>query len=124
MKLFHISSRFLGDDVLLTPKIPCGQSLTELRSPYRKVARICCSDTIEKCLVGITKMKLKDIMFVYKPTGRLEIDWDSPHDACDDWELTDECWIMAPTRFEFKYAIEVDTDIYNMGFKYRVIKSE
>ena len=108
MELYHVSSKYMGDEVMLKPRIPIGQSLAEYHSPYKNVARICCSDTITKCLSGITSMHAQKTMHVYKPIGRLVIDWDSPRNACDDWEDTDECWIIEPTKFKYLYSIEVD----------------
>ena len=120
MKLFHISSKYLGEEVELIPKIPRGQSLSELHSRYKLIPRISCSDTIEKCLLGITEFKCQPKMFVYRPTGRFHIDWDSARHCCDDWETTDECWIVEPTKFKFVCAIEVPLD--NDWLKYTKIK--
>lgn len=108
MKLYHVSSKYMGDTILLEPRIPIGQSLAELHSPYKKVARICCSDTIKKCLSGLTESKIQKTMYVYQPIGRCVIDWDRPRSACDDWEDTDECWIIEPTTFKYLYSIKCD----------------
>ena len=111
MKLFHVSNKYLGEEVVMEPKVPLGQSLTERVGKYKDVARICCSDTIEKCLIGITKLKVEKVMYVYQPVGKFSIDWDSARNACDDWELTDECWIVEPTKFKFVTAIECNTTV-------------
>lgn len=124
MKLFHISDKYLGEEVILMPRVPPGQSLAELRGRYSKVPRICCSDTIDKCLIGITKLKLKDVMYVYRPVGRYQIDWDSPRNACDDWDLTDECWLVTSTTFKFLYAIRPDIDIFTPEISYKRIKGK
>lgn len=122
MKLFHVTREYYGNKVLFTPRVPPGQSVIELRGKYSHVPRICLSDTIDKCLLGITKMKLSSRMYVYRPIGRYKIDWDSPRDACPDWDITDECWLLEPTEFEFVCEISCDTDIMTPTISWKRIR--
>jgi len=121
-KLYHVSQKYLGKEVVLTPRIPPGQSVEELRSRYAKVPRICCSDTIERCLLGITKLKIQKLMYVYEPVGNYQVDWDSPRHATSDWDITDECWIVEQCKFRFVGTIKCDTNIFDPEVKYKKLR--
>ena len=119
-RMFHISDKYLGDDITMTPRVPSGQSLSEIHSKYKLIPRICCSDTIEKCLAGITKLKIKEEMYVYELKDRkVQIDWDSPRDCCDDWELTDEVWLIEPAKFKYVKKILPNTNIFDNEYTYK-----
>jgi len=122
MQLYHVSSKYLGEEVTLIPRIPPSQSLQERQGKYRDVPRICCSDTIEQCLRGITKLHLEKRMYVYRTVGKIDVDWDSPRQACDDWEVTDEAWLHEPTRFKLVCVIEPNTDVAEDEFSYKKVK--
>jgi len=124
MKLFHVSSKYLGETVGLCPRIPLGQSIYERQGRFKNIPRICCGDTILKCLYGITKMKLNKIMYVYIAASRTRnMDFDSPRDACNDWEITEEIWVTEPTEFKFISAIRIENlDLCEQEIDFKKIK--
>lgn len=121
MKIFHVSKKYLGKIVVLEPKIPGNMTVEEMTNKYAKIPRICCSETIVGCLKGITKIKLAEIMYVYQPIGKCDVNWDDPRRCCSDWVETEECWIQFPTKFKFLYAIKPDRDITFEAYTYDVV---
>jgi len=108
MKLYHVSYRYLGERVRLEPRLSIEARIGREPGP----PRICVSDSIEGCLWAITKSKLQKLMYVYQALRPRDIDFDSPRQHVEDWEVTQEVWILQPTDFKFLYAIEVQDNLY------------
>ena len=109
MKLFHVSDQYLGEELRLEPRIPTeGLIRWEPKVPHISVC-----NSIVRCLEGITKTHLTEVMFVYRAIRPEELDFDTPRESIDDWERTEEIWILTPTEFRFLYPVEVSLSLYD-----------
>lgn len=97
--MFHVSRQFIGQSVIMKPKVP--NSAPEFED--RKTPRICVSPTIEQCLMGIIgadlKLALKFIKhkdwYIYTTDS-----WDYiPAKDVFDHMDTEEHWFLQPTKF-------------------------
>lgn len=115
---FHISKKFLGNKITLTPKVPDSAQL----HIEGDIPRICVSSSIYKCLCGIlgngrlrsfeAKAEFAENPCVYftEKTPYLPPD-------CIDFRKIDEHWFLYPTDFYFAARI----DLYNLFANHYIV---
>lgn len=120
---YHISNKYLGENVIFEPKTPMRRYKNEGNIPH-----ICVTDSIFKCLRSIygdeeltvsnfiwiltRSKKLKNVkvknLAIYKTEDR---PYTPP--SVRDFELNNEKWFIHPTRFIFCGYLDSKRFIYN-----------
>lgn len=113
MHFYRLDFEYLGDNVEITPKIP-NNYWTKMGVEDNKTPRICVTNTLRQSLMAISAPIENKILYVYGAVTDLYIKAKNVPDA----KLTNEYWILAPTRFEFMFKILVTNPIE--PFKYIV----
>lgn len=97
--MFHVSRKFIGQSVIMTPQIP----RTAPQFEDRTIPRICISPTIEQCVMGISGTSLKEALKLIKYKDwyvYITDSWDYiPAKDVFDHHNTEEHWFLEPTKF-------------------------
>jgi len=115
MNLYHISDDFLGEDPLLSPRVP--KYRMEGRCIYHKylkkqikedgrLPRVCVSNKISGCLSAVAA-SLKNNFFVYLAVKPRYVSRDLPLMLVPDAKKTGERWILKRTKFKLVGTIMV-----------------
>lgn len=94
---YHVSCKYLGEDVIFTPRTPRSMGDNE-----PKTRRICVAPTIHQCLGAISLSKYDTYCHVYYTEGE-------PVRAKEvtDAGLTEEHWFLKKTKFKRLASINV-----------------
>lgn len=102
LKLFHVSERYLGHEVLFEPRVPKNQ-MTKLFGEDSVTPRICFCENIGRCLTALGDNIKGKILYVY------EIDIDEEFeryikrpslDEVPDVDTSGEIWLLKPCRLK------------------------
>lgn len=105
---YHVSSKYLGQNIVLEPRRPRGPAVQE----DRETRRISVCGDVDACLRAITGLKCPDIGFVYRLHGHAHgLDCDTPQRRVPDWETTEEAWLREPNSFRFVTPIRISFNI-------------
>lgn len=115
---FHISKKFLGNKVTLTPNVPDSANSFE----EGNIPRICVGDTIFKCLLGIVGYKHLDSKmlsteFVENPCVYFTEKTPYLPPNASDFRTTNEHWFLYPTDFYFAARL----DLYNLFANHYIV---
>lgn len=119
--MYHISRKYLGDGVVLTPQIPTHRNTSECAL----TKRICVAPTIYQCLLaidGIEDLKYSSIppegWFVYH-TKEIGV----PARDVFDVDKTQEHWLLESTYFKFTEKVFLDDKNSIITREYNNMKS-
>ena len=102
LKLFHVSERYLGHEVLFEPRVPKNQ-MTKLFGEDSVTPRICFCESIGRCLTALGDNIKGKVLHVY------EIDIDEEFerhikrpslDEVPDVDTSGEIWLLKPCRLK------------------------
>lgn len=133
MELYHISHN--QDIKYLEPRIPCNY-MTKNGYEDGVTARVCISESIEKCILAINYKHTGDTFYVYQCLNNPEVYYPTRKQV-PDVEITNELWILKKVKVKLKYIIEITdpiekpyrytygrghySDLY--GYNYKIIKT-
>ena len=102
MKLYHVSEKYLGKEVMLSPRIPNNQ-MTKLFGEDSVTPRICFCESIGRCLTALGDNIKGKVLYVYETDIGEEFEGYIKRPSLDevpDVDTSGEIWLLKPARLK------------------------
>lgn len=106
---FHVSKKYLGENPILTPRLPKNGKLAILKYEGN-IPRICVSNSIWFCLraiLGSYEIVSTDKEFTENPCVYYTEDTPYLPPDYDDFRINNEMWFLKKTRFHYLARIDM-----------------
>ena len=105
--LWFVSDTFMGDSVVLEPRIP--KSRAKQAGENATVKRVCVSNRIQDCIRLLPPFDFSEKKYVYRVDGKAEgVNVDLPMKMVPDWDyqVKNEVWLLKPNKFRYVGMVE------------------
>ncbi len=102
MKLYHVSEKYLGKEVMLSPRIPNNQ-MTKLFGEDSITPRVCFCESVCECLTALGDNIKGKILYVYETDIGEEFEGHIKRPSLDevpDVDTSGEIWLLKPCRLK------------------------
>ena len=102
LKLFHVSERYLGHEVLFEPRVPKNQ-MTKLFGEDSVTPRICFCESIGRCLTALGDNIKGKVLYVYEIDIGEEFEEYIKRPSLDevpDVDTSGEIWLLKPCELK------------------------
>lgn len=103
--MYFVTDQDFGKEMVLQPRIP-NNYFTRQNYENVNIPRICLSNSIDDCLVGLGKNISGQVLHVYRPIGKFNVQIPT-EEECPGTSLYNEFWITSECKFEYYCSIIV-----------------